>query len=151
MKNGISKAIDKLKEYYSKTDFSSLYTIATSIYQFISMICICYKFRLYVNTLLSLVLDPRFKLSYYKEQKWEKRFINAAQHKIKEIFRLKYASNDTEVNTNDLESDEEEFAMDIFKQRSFVKADELDEYLKAPTASRKTNVLSWWKVSSYFW
>ena len=70
-----------------------------------------------------------------------KKFINAAQYKIKEIFRLKYASNDTEVNTNDLESDDYEFAMNIFKQRLFVKAGELDEYLKAPTASCKTNVL----------
>jgi hypothetical protein len=97
-----------------------------------------------------LVLDPRFKLNYYKEQKWEKIFISAAQLKIKEIFRLEYAPNDIEANVNILESDlDDEFSMDIFKRKSYVKADELDEYLKAPNAPPKTNVLSWWKVNFF--
>ncbi|CAB4389785.1 unnamed protein product [Rhizophagus irregularis] len=60
-KEAASNAISKLLEYYDKTD-TSIYTI-------------------------SLVLDPRLKIQYMKDQKWDKRWIESARKKYLKFIR----------------------------------------------------------------
>src|SRR6266511_2626498 len=60
IRNAIQKGYEKLKSYYSKTDDSYAYTIATSNF-----------FIIYYP-----VLDSRLKLNFYRKEKWEDEFID---------------------------------------------------------------------------
>ena len=86
----ISKGYEKLKTYYSKTDNSHTYAIATSMFFqffFVSLIYIYFTLLFFLN--LSIVINPRFKLSYYRKQEWEQHYIEAA----KKIFTVAHKSN----------------------------------------------------------
>src|SRR5436190_2404688 len=81
----ILKGYEKLKTYYSKTDDSHTYAIATSNYIF----SIFFLFDLYIlyNCFfliyyVSIVIDPWFKLGYYQKQEWEQYYIDAAKKNI---------------------------------------------------------------------
>jgi len=86
----ILKGYEKLKTYYSKTDDSHTYAIATSNYIF----SIFFLFDLYIlyNCFfliyyVSIVIDPRFKLGYYQKQEWEQYYIDAAKKIFTDTFK----------------------------------------------------------------
>lgn len=62
---GATAAIEKLKKYYSKVDNSKIFAISTSKNK---------KFNFFFKKVF-LVLDPRLRIFYFKEQKWEKNII----------------------------------------------------------------------------
>ena len=74
-------AINKLSEYYSKTD-ASVYNVALGKYQF--NLIIFYKF-LKFKLIFLIVLDPRLKLQYMKDQKWERKWVDNAKKKVLNI------------------------------------------------------------------
>jgi hypothetical protein len=93
------------------------------------------------------VLDPRLKLNYYKENNWERKYINSAQKLIYNIYQAEYASNNSEVNSSENDS-EDDLTTHIYKRRHISNSsNELDLYFKDPSAKEKTDVLLWWKVS----
>src|SRR5204863_9725935 len=77
----ILKGYEKLKTYYSKTDDSHTYAIATSNYIFSIFFCLIYTFYIIIFLIyyVSIVIDPRFKLGYYQKQEWEQYYIDAAK------------------------------------------------------------------------
>ena len=99
-----------------------------------------------------LVLDPRLKLDYYRDNNWEANFINNAHQVIKDIYQSGYAPNLTVFSNpenNDIE-EEDDLTAHIYKRQQIVRDDdELDAYLKSPNAPPKTDVLTWWKVSKF--
>ncbi|CAB4378397.1 unnamed protein product [Rhizophagus irregularis] len=112
---------EKLKEYYARMDDSYIYPIAT-------------------------ILDPRIKLKYYTQQKWEQEYIDASLKIIKETYNNNYKN--TFQNTNSLvESVRNDFFCIFELDNNDKDEDELEEYLRKPAVAFKTDPLQWWKVS----
>ncbi|CAJ0826579.1 7896_t:CDS:2 [Entrophospora sp. SA101] len=80
--------------------------------------------------------DPRLKLNYYKENNWERRYINSAQKLIYDVYQVEISNNE-----NDGEDD---LTSQIYKHKHIAhNSNELDLYLKDPNAQEKTDVLLW--------
>jgi len=94
MKNAALQAMEKIKVYYQKTD-AAAFTVST-------------------------LIDPRLKLFYHEEQKWEKKYIEAAKSQFKMLFKEHYSHPGLEA--------------------------EVELYLAAARLPRKTDILQWWKV-----
>lgn len=93
-----------------------------------------------------IVLDPRLKLNYYKENHWERRYINSAQKLIYDVYQAEYAPNNSEISINENDGDDD-LTSQIYKRKRIAhNSNELDLYLKDPNAQEKTDVLLWWKV-----
>lgn len=104
MKNAIFQAMEKIKIYYQKTD-AEVFTVAT-------------------------LIDPRLKLFYHEEHKWEETYIKAAKDQFKLLFKEHYYHLGLEAKSDDEE----------------VVEDEVELYLAAAKLPRKTDILQWWKV-----
>ncbi|POG58024.1 hypothetical protein GLOIN_2v1427122, partial [Rhizophagus irregularis DAOM 181602=DAOM 197198] len=65
VKKAACNAMEKLKKYYQYTD-GIIYTIST-------------------------ILDPRLKLTYYKDHNWEEKYITEARDDIKKLYDTTYA------------------------------------------------------------
>jgi len=92
-------------------------------------------------------LDPRLKLNYYKENNWERRYINSAQKLIYDVYQVEYAPINSEISNNENDG-EDDLTSQIYKRKRIAhNSNELDLYLKDPNAQEKTDVLLWWKVS----
>jgi len=70
----IIAAMEKIRKYYSLAE-ASVYYIAT-------------------------ILDPRLKLDYYKQHKWEKKWIKMAKQSIENTYNNFYAPTSVETPTN---------------------------------------------------
>jgi hypothetical protein len=91
-------------------------------------------------------LDPRLKLIYYEENKWEKKYINAANKKIGEIYNLEYAPKFNENINSEINQNNDDFLIHIYRRKNIENENELQRYLKASVVSEKTDILQWWKV-----
>jgi len=94
-----------------------------------------------------LVLDPRLKLQYYKDMKWEQEYIDAAE----KAFRNQYQSNYAplpEVGLPEETEEEDEMIKHIYKRHKVEKQDELELYFEKSDVKFEKNmdVLAWWKV-----
>lgn len=89
------------------------------------------------------VLDPRLKLQYYADNKWENHYINAAKRTITDIWTRYYKNIDPIIE----ESDEPDDLLDhVFKKKRTESNDELKIYLGEEVAMSKCDILLWWKV-----
>ena len=88
-------------------------------------------------------MDPRFKLQYYKDNKWEDSFIQEAKNQVFEVWRSTYKVNN--VDTEESYDDDDDLFGHIFKKRKMEK-DELSTYLNERVTPGKTDILAWWKV-----
>ena len=121
MKNAALQAMKKLKTYYQKTD-AAVFTVAT-------------------------LIDPRLKLAYHEEHKWEKPFIDAAKRQFEILFHQHYYH--PVLAAEDGEEPEDDLISHIYMQQgSNLEQDELKLYLAASRATGKTDILQWWKVSN---
>ena len=116
-------AIEKFKRYYAEAG-AEVYAVAT-------------------------ILDPRFKLQYYKDNEWEDEWIEEAL----ERFRSAYACyRSPPASSADERAPAEWDDMDLltsgFGRRRTAKPDELEAYLAAPVAGRDTKTLQWWKANA---
>lgn len=94
--------------------------------------------------LFFLVLDPRLKLTYHRNNNWEERYINEARKSITDLYKSQYAPViDELVEENPSEDD---LFCHIYKKRRLGNENELDLYLGAPIVPGETNLLQWWKV-----
>ena len=113
--------MQKIKEYYLKSG-GAIYSIAT-------------------------ILDPRFKLEFYRRIEWKKRQTNAARSVLERAFRDNYMPTASRVPTHRREEPKD----GSFESYAFTRidtSDELDSYLATPVASQETDVLQWWKARS---
>jgi hypothetical protein len=119
MKKAAHQAKDKLRIYYQKTD-AAAFTVAT-------------------------LLDPKLKLHYHEEQKWEKRYIKAARNQLIMLFKEHYYHPRLEAESDD--EAEDDMLSHIYPQhKSDSWQDEVELYLAAAKLPRKTDILEWWKV-----
>jgi hypothetical protein len=70
-----------LNRYYAKTDFSNTYRIAMGMH---------YSFVFHNCLIIVPVLHPRHKLNYFKNEKWEDDWIEAAKRLVRDEFDLSY-------------------------------------------------------------
>ena len=101
---------------------------------------------LFINYYLFLVLDPRLKLQYYRDNKWENKFIEGAQNDLNNLYKTSYVSTEGVVILDD-ECPEDSLLQHIYKRRKATNDNELDQYLAAPIAPYGTDILNWWKVN----
>ncbi|CAB5217264.1 unnamed protein product, partial [Rhizophagus irregularis] len=116
----VKAGLEKLEIYYEKTDDTTMYTIAT-------------------------VLDPRFKLGYYEDNKWKQSFIRYAKETVLNAYNNNYAPV-TNVEVNDNNDEDNEFLDHIFGKKQNLQQNEVELYLKTPRADRNQDVLLWWMV-----
>ena len=108
-----------------------------------------------------LVLDPRLKMKYYVEQKWEKKWIDEGRKIITSIYENDYQmafdqSNSGEMNVNrgnedeDEEDDYSDLEIHIYggHQKERVLSDKLGNYLKRECAhfTKRRTTLLWQQV-----
>ena len=103
-----------------------------------------YWFYLLIITFF-LVLDPRLKLQYYRDNKWENKFIEGAQKDLNNLYKTSYASTESVVISD--ECPEDSLLQHIYKRRKATNDNELDQYLAAPVSLYGTDILNWWKVN----
>ncbi|CAB4443314.1 unnamed protein product [Rhizophagus irregularis] len=112
-------AINKLKDYYNKTD--------TTLYS------------------ASLILDPRLKLEYMKDNEWERSWIDKTKNDVSKIYNMLYAPQEIQNISIEYNSSDEDLVSHISKRRRTEPVSELDRYLKADCAQALTDILNWWK------
>ena len=97
-------------------------------------------------TYIFLVLDPRLKLTYHKNNNWEEKYISEARETISNLYENQYAPPLNSVAEAD-ELFEDDLFCHIYKKRRLSNGkSELDLYLGTPTVSGEVNLLHWWKV-----
>jgi hypothetical protein len=101
-------------------------------------------FIFYVLLTFFLVLDPRLKLQYYIDNKWENQFVVAAQNDLNNLYKTSYASPENTIISN--EYPEDSLLQHIYKRQRTVNNNEVDQYLAAPIVLYGTDILNWWKV-----
>lgn len=89
-------------------------------------------------------MDPRLKMRYYEDKKWERVYITAAKKTITQLWETTYKT--AAQNSQEFENEEDDLFSHIFKKRRIEYRDELITYLKEPIVPGKTDVLLWWKV-----
>jgi hypothetical protein len=155
---GALKGLAILNKYYSKTDDSIMYRIAMSMF--------LTKQHLLSNLISLLVLNPKYKLSYFRAKDWEEEWIDAALKVLRDQWMTYYKHSQRQSTTIAMAQDplavsksvvpiflltltatvlpqDDPFAeLDNFG--SFSVEDELEEYLKAPPISTVLDPLGWW-------
>src|SRR5436853_3297640 len=87
---------------------------------------------LFINYYLFLVLDPRLKLQYYRDNKWKNKFIESAQKDLNNLYKTSYASTESVVISD--KCPEDSLLQHIYKRRKATNDNELDQYLAAPVS-----------------
>jgi hypothetical protein len=118
-----SAAIEKFKEYYSKGSDAAVYPVAT-------------------------ILDPRLKMEYYREHKWEPEWINLAKETLERVFRTYGTSTIHSAPASHHEEPRKAIMAHVFKRQRMTEMDELCSYLASPRADMEVDVLSWWKANA---
>ncbi len=86
------------------------------------------------------------KLTYYKEHKWENRWIKEAKAHITELYQSEYAPAPAPEDDDEYAGDDDDYRASLFKKRRVARANELDDYLNAEIALPGTQILEWWQV-----
>ncbi|PKY59260.1 hypothetical protein RhiirA4_514776 [Rhizophagus irregularis] len=122
VKKAACNAMEKLKKYYQYTD-GIIYTIST-------------------------ILDPRLKLTYYKDHNWEEEYITEARDDIRKLYDTTYASRiDQNIQDEDLIADDDLLSHIYKKRRTSRNESELDLYLGSPIVPGEVDLLQWWKMN----
>lgn len=113
-----------------------------------------YRFFIYHNDLKCInqstpaVLDPRLKLAYYKEHKWEQKWFDMANKVLSKTYKEYYAPRVRDSSSSS-DEEEDELSIHLYKRRRVENRDELEEYLGSDIAHHKTDPLQWWKVQLF--
>jgi hypothetical protein len=89
-------------------------------------------------------MDPRLKMQYYEDKKWERIYIIAAKRAITQLWESAYKGTSSNIQVS--ENEDDDLLAHVFKRRRSESKDELTTYLKEPIVASKTDVLLWWKV-----
>jgi hypothetical protein len=104
-----------LNRYYSKTDHSEIYRIVMGTrYSY-------YSFIAYRLISVIIVLDPRYKLEYFRKMKWEEGWIKAARELVEAAFDASYAQPDIG-ETNEVGDDSQDAEDGILMVRKLISA-----------------------------
>ena len=92
-------------------------------------------------------MDLRIKLNYYKKQKWEEKYIDAAVKIITDTYNNDYQNISTSPSVDTSHTtiiNEDNYFLDLFGVNEFnhyEKEKELENYLQKPVVSFKTDSL----------
>jgi hypothetical protein len=91
------------------------------------------------------------KLSYYKEHRWERRWIDEAYKIVLAIYDEFYAPPEVELRPTLQEGvshglSEHDLTFQFFKRPRIERENELEKYLEANIAQPTIKLLDWWKV-----
>jgi hAT family C-terminal dimerisation region len=111
---GADAAMDKLKKYYSKTDDSPIYAVATA-------------------------LNPRMKFVWWARQKWEQHFRDQAESTVRKVWSTSYQHDTSDDATQELPPDEAitDDEADIYGDAQAPETNELEEYISARLVKEK--------------
>ena len=152
--DAIQIGYEKLKSYYSKTDDSYAYTIATSNFFNYFFFVFNIKFIIFNNFFLIYypVLDPRLKLNFYIKEKWEPEFIDQAKNIFINTYNNDYFETNNMINNDDenIINDTDDFFNEIFRTDDNINSNnhEFEDYLNKPVKHAKMEPLKWWKVNN---
>jgi hypothetical protein len=83
------------------------------------------------------------KLQYYIDNKWENKYIEAAQNEFNLLYKTKYILTENTISNVHFE---DSLLQHIYKKRNITNDNELEQYLATPVVSYGTNILQWWQV-----
>ncbi|CAB4409482.1 unnamed protein product [Rhizophagus irregularis] len=122
VKKAICNAMKKLKKYYQYTD-GIIYTIST-------------------------ILDPRLKLTYYKDHNWEEEYIMEARDDIRKLYDTTYVPRiNQNIQDEDLIADDDLLSHIYKKWHTSRNKSELDLYLESSIVPSEVDLLQWWKMN----
>ncbi len=98
-------------------------------------------FNIYNMHSCCLVIDPRLKMQYYEDKKWESFYIDQAKETITELWKTAY--KDKTQCIQEAENDDDDLFGHVFSKQQNQCNDELSIYLKDPVVPSKTDVLLW--------
>ena len=99
--------------------------------------------------LITTIIDPRVKLSYYEQEEWGEEWVREAKSAIKGVFNSYYVPAQRE-EVEPQEKARSFTAMRAYKYRRVSRRNELQEYLDSPKAdcTPEFDVLQWWHGNS---
>jgi len=89
-------------------------------------------------------MDPRLKMQYYEDKKWERVYITAAKRAITQLWESTYKGTSSNIQAS--ENEDDDLLAHVFKRWRSERKDELTTYLKEQIVPSKTDILLWWKV-----
>jgi hypothetical protein len=115
----------KLETYYTKSN-AAVYPVAT-------------------------VLDPRFKLQYYREHNWDPQRVELARDNVERVVSMypAPAAQDASASSDNETTKKMGVAYIMSKRQRIDPPDELHDYLTARPAVATVDVLQWWKTNWY--
>lgn len=90
-------------------------------------------------------MDPRLKLTYFKENGFDSKYIKTCKQQITDLWKSKYKPDENQESIISI-SKQTALTNHIFKKRKVVYKDELESYLKEPASNFDIDSLSYWKV-----
>jgi len=91
-------------------------------------------------------MDPRLKFQYYKDNNWEKSYIQNAKQQVIDLWNSTYKTN-ISISEEFVENDDDDDLFNhIFKKQKIGEKNELSNYFNESVVANKTDILSWWKV-----
>ncbi|KAF9185693.1 hypothetical protein BGZ49_004259, partial [Haplosporangium sp. Z 27] len=116
---GAKAAYNKLSQYYSATDNSPIYSVATAIH-------------------------PAMRFQYWSDQKWGLKYERCAKKAVRSEWKDQYAPNTSEVLTQPfLEDSDGDIELALLGFTKKPKGDELEEFVSSPTVMETP--LAYWK------
>ncbi|GES82755.1 zinc finger BED domain-containing protein RICESLEEPER 2-like [Rhizophagus clarus] len=96
--------------------------------------------------LIATILDPRFKMSYYEQNKWENELINDVRNKFLDVYNNLYSSSKPQsLNPDDHKNS---LSQRLFKhQHVNNEIDEFQLYNLLPVSPPDTDPLEFWKIN----
>lgn len=143
VKIAAKNAMEKIKKYYHYTS-ALVYNVSTGkfLYFYVNLVFLIFNFF----TILFLVLDPRLKLQYYKDNEWEENYISEVRTSVFNIYNTQYAPSPSTAIEPDQNNKSDGLFHHIYKKRRSTNENELELYLGYPISSAEINILEWWKV-----
>lgn len=135
----------KMDRYWKLTDDSNTYRIATGEHKSSTF----FDTEWFVLTHVLLVLHPGLKLEYFRLQKWEDEWIEAAENLVREEYIDRYkdqispSTPAAHISVEDKARQCADDFGDISLGTAGSLADELDDYLRQPVENTKVP-LQWW-------
>src|SRR5688572_9841865 len=92
-----------------------------------------------------IVLDPRHKMQYYKDNDFDDFYIETYKKQITELWTTEYKPK-SNVSDNQSNTKQNALSAHMFRKRKIAYNDELEEYLNEPPIDFNMDVLTFWKV-----
>ena len=84
-------------------------------------------------------MDPRLKMQYYEDKKWERVYITTAKRAITQLWESTYKGTSSNIQAS--ENEDDDLLAHVFKRQRSERKNELTTYLKEQIVPTKTDIL----------